>query len=98
MKKEKGLFTEKIKISNNRKKIYILSLTIILICVILFAITRGTYKIKVKDIIGIYKSHFFNTPGKFDDNAVSIVLNVRTPRIFMSALVGASLSLSGLLF
>lgn len=98
MKKEKGLFTEKIKISNNRKKIYILSLTIILICVILFAITRGTYKIKVKDIIGIYKSHFFNTPGKFDDNAVSIILNVRTPRIFMSALVGASLSLSGLLF
>lgn len=98
MELKNKLFIKRVKISQKKKRLYILALLFFLVVVILFALTRGAYVVKVKDIINIYTHYFFSGSKNFDENAVSIVLDIRTPRVLMSALVGASLALSGLLF
>ncbi|MDO4795672.1 MAG: iron ABC transporter permease [Brachymonas sp.] len=91
-------FSEKVTSIQKKKRIYIFLLFLALIVMTVFATSWGSYKIKINEIITIYESIFIKVDEIHDENSVSIILNVRTPRILMSALVGASLSLSGLLF
>ncbi|MGP1588182.1 MAG: FecCD family ABC transporter permease [Treponemataceae bacterium] len=98
MKMHDGVFAQKIQLSHNKKIICIFALIFVLIAVIIFALTKGAYKVQIKDILRIYLYKIFNIKGNFDTGALSIILNIRTPRILMAAVAGASLSLSGLLF
>lgn len=57
----------------------------------------GRYKIGPLDLIGCLLSRFFDIGKTYSKEMMSVVWNIRLPRVLMASLVGAALSVSGLL-
>jgi len=79
---------------NKGKVIIIIAATII---IMLLAVLIGTVDIKVPDIIKIILYKLFNLPieRELKPNSISIIWNLRLPRVFLAFLAGAALSASG---
>lgn len=80
-----------------RKKLYY-SLLFSPIIIILLSLFVGKYSLSFGDVLGVLSSKFFNTSYTSPNKGIYIVWNIRIPRIILGALVGASLSISGLAF
>lgn len=85
-----------------RKQTFYKSIILILVisCVvaILMATAFGSVSIKVKDVAKVIISHIFHKPDMIagmDEADIFIVWNIRLPRILLSCLVGAMLTLVG---
>ena len=79
---------------NKSKVIFTIAVTII---IMLSAVLIGTVDIKISDIINIILYKLFNLPlvKELKPNSISIIWNLRLPRVFLAFLVGAALSASG---
>jgi iron complex transport system permease protein len=77
---------------------YGLALTF-LILASLFAISIGSVSVPVIDIIRVIGSEAFNLPmADVEEMYVSIVFDIRLPRVILAGLVGASLAIAGAAF
>ena len=78
---------------------YILALTFLLFAA-LFAISIGSVYVPIMDIIKIVGREAFNLPIGSDVESmyVSIVYDIRLPRVILAGLVGASLAIAGAAF
>ena len=78
---------------------YILSFAL-LIGALLFAISIGSVSVPILDIISVIGSEVFRLPigAGVDPMYVSIVYEIRLPRVLLAGLVGASLAIAGAAF
>ena len=70
-------------------------LTIILFLLVVLTLCIGKYEISIKDSLSILTKAIFMRPQTANEMSVSVVLKLRLPRILVSILVGAALSISG---
>lgn len=78
---------------------YIFSIAL-LIGAMLFAISIGSVSVPIFDIVKVTGSEAFRLPigGDVDPMYVSIVYEIRLPRVLLAGLVGASLAIAGAAF
>lgn len=73
----------------------------IIVCVVvvcaLFIVGLGIGRVRIapQDVMGILATRFFGAPGNWTDAAMSIVCDVRLPRLIAAVLVGSALAISG---
>ncbi len=83
------------------KKVLVISafLSLFLLAVALLSLSIGSAEIGFTRILSIIlrKLPFFH-PVPFDETEVAIVISIRLPRILLAALVGAALSIAGVVF
>ena len=67
------------------------------VLVVLFVVSLGVGRstIPPQTVVGILGQRFFGCAGAFDQGQVTIVLNIRLPRICAAMLVGSALAISG---
>jgi iron complex transport system permease protein len=80
--------------AQHRERVLICALAICLVLLILVSLTVGSYDITVPQIAGIVWRQLSGA-GNSGDQAATVLLIVRLPRIVLAALVGAALALSG---
>ncbi len=83
---------------NNKKisyKIVLVISTIVLLLLIVASFSVGRYPIKPTDLIEIVFANIFNLQHSLDANFEIVIFNIRLPRIVISLLVGAGISLAG---
>lgn len=82
------------------KKVIIISsfLTLLLLWVILFSITVGSVRIKPQSIISILFQSLIASGEKQTSIEGMIILSLRLPRVLLAGLVGAGLSMAGVIF
>lgn len=88
-------------INMRRKPFFVITLLIIiLILALLFAASLGTVSIPAGDIAAIVLKRAFNLSigAQWSDAQESIVWQLRLPRVFGAAIVGAALATAGVLF
>lgn len=87
------------KFSNNKYIAYGAA-GLILIIAMLFAISIGSVYVPIKTIVEIIGAKFLGISSleKIDPMDVSIVTNIRLPRVILSGLVGAALAIAGAAF
>lgn len=78
------------------KYIYIIALTLYLILCII-SISVGSVKIPFTDTVRVIINKLFNIGDISDisDTIITIIINIRLPRVIMASIVGGSLSLAG---
>lgn len=64
----------------------------------IIALTIGRYHIDIKDVFVILESKLLGVDAHYPEAVNNIVLNVRLPRVIISMLVGASLSVAGAVY
>lgn len=77
-----------------RERIIAIALAVCLVALILVSLTVGTYGITVPQILGIIWRQVTGA-GNAGDQAATVLLVIRLPRIVLAAMVGAALALSG---
>lgn len=67
------------------------------VLVVLFVVSLGVGRSSIppQTVVGILGQRFFGCAGAFDQGQVTIVLNIRLPRICAAMLVGSALAISG---
>ncbi len=76
---------------------FLITILIILnLFLFIFSISIGRYNIKISDILKFFISLINGEDYNLDPNIKIIIFDIRLPRILISMLVGASLSISGL--
>lgn len=83
------------KISSNRRQLFLLS--IVLILLVFFSLSMGRYSNNPIDLINAIRSKLGLISGT-DVSMENVVFNVRMPRILASIFVGAMLALSGAVY
>ncbi len=78
-----------------RSRIIILILTVALIATVLALLCIGRYSISVVETVSVLWNAVFGDTAALDPYQVSVILNVRLPRILMGLIVGAGLSIAG---
>lgn len=73
------------------KRIYLLGAIILLVLIIVYALNVGSISMKISDML---KGIFLN--GDVDGN-LSIIKEIRVPRVFSAVLIGANLAVAGVL-
>lgn len=73
----------------------IILLTVLALGATVCSFLIGRYPISLKDAIGILTSKFFPTEPFWTQQAQTVLLNIRLPRILTGCLVGSSLSAAG---
>lgn len=73
------------------KRIYLLGAIILLVLIIVYALNVGSISMEISDML---KGIFFN--GDVDGN-ISIIKEIRVPRVFSAVLIGANLAAAGVL-
>lgn len=87
------------RISISRKKIAgIIALIALLIIAILAALHLGNHNIPSKQLFSVISNHITGSSFPTDGKINTLVWNIRAPRIITAVLVGAALSVSGLIF
>ena len=81
-----------------RKTTIIASFIALYIIVFIFSFAVGRYPIKPLTLIKILLSRIFPIKADWTRQAEVVVFNIRMPRLLAASLIGASLSLSGLVF
>ena len=76
----------------------IVSLIIIYIAVFILSFSIGCFPITPPELIRILLSRLFPITPDWSAQAEAVVFNIRLPRIIVSSLIGAGLSLSGLVY
>lgn len=77
---------------------YLFPFFIFFILVFFFSFLAGKYPISPLDVIKILLSKIFPIERTWKDESEVILFNIRLPRIIIALLIGAALSLSGLIF
>ncbi|SDC01122.1 iron complex transport system permease protein [Desulfurella multipotens] len=81
-----------------RKEVYLIVLVALLVMAFFWSLGLGDVHISTKKIIEIFENQMFNTHNKVSFTDKYVLLNLRLPRILSAMLVGASLSLCGVIF
>ena len=81
-------------IKKKRKRIF--PFVLLFIAVFLLSFNFGRYPVSPIELIKILLSRVFDIEQSWPDSAETIVFNIRLPRIILSSLIGASLTVSGL--
>ena len=80
------------------KKRIIIAFIIIYIAVFFISFSIGRFPIGPVELVKILLSRILPINADWTPQAESVVFNIRLPRILASSLIGAALSLSGLIF
>jgi len=82
------------------KKVIVISslLTLLLLLIVLFSLTVGSVKIKPQQTITIFLHSLMELGEKARDAEEMIILSLRLPRVLLAGLVGAGLSMAGVIF
>lgn len=82
-----------------RKYINVLILIIIVFVSVILSSSIGAVNVPFNKTINIFLSTIFkNINGNYTDVQRNIIIGIRLPRVFLGMIVGASLSISGLVF
>ena len=82
-----------------RKYLNVLILIIIVFISLVVSCSIGAVNIPFNKTINIFLSTFFkNIPANYTEVQKNIIIGIRLPRVFLGMIVGASLSISGLVF
>lgn len=73
----------------------VLALTAALIVTAVISLMLGRYMISIPDVLAIFAKRIFGINTAFTASAETVLINVRTPRILASVLIGAALSAAG---
>jgi iron complex transport system permease protein len=76
---------------------FVIVFSLLLVCSILFSLSKGYIAIPIKDIIAVLMDRF-QAQHPMAETFRAVILDVRLPRILTCAAVGAALSISGVLF
>lgn len=82
----------------NKKDTFLIFLLLLLIAIFFWSLTLGDVHISIKQIIAIFQNQIFGIHNNVNFTDRYVMLNIRLPRILSAMLVGASLSLCGLIF
>jgi iron complex transport system permease protein len=95
-----AIYNETLMKALTQKKVLIVSLllTLFLILIILFSVMVGSVKVKPQRSIAILLQSFLGMKGTGTETERAIVLSLRFPRALLAGLVGAGLSVSGVIF
>ncbi|MEA4847253.1 MAG: iron ABC transporter permease [Clostridiaceae bacterium] len=83
------------KAAQRKRRLIVLTLGITLIAAFLISVCVGRYSISPAEAIKIIFAFVTRNTAGIDPVKLSIVINVRLPRIIMGMIIGAGLSLSG---
>ena len=72
-----------------------LGLVVALLAAFLFSLASGRYVIPIRHVIGIMSSHLVDVAVTWSPPESMVVQTVRLPRVLMTAVAGAGLSLCG---
>lgn len=86
---------EKILIDHRKNSIIVTGLGVLLLLTAVASLWLGRYPIPVKEVLGILLSKLFPLQQYWSDQAETVLLNIRLPRIILACLVGGSLSAAG---
>ena len=81
--------------SENKFRLKILVLSLLLVAVFFISFMIGRYDISVKTVLDIFLSQIFSIQQYWESTLATVVLEVRFPRILLAILVGGALSVSG---
>ncbi|MGO1468487.1 MAG: FecCD family ABC transporter permease [Tissierella sp.] len=88
--------------NNSRNKIFTYShiklFALISILVFVFSFVIGRYSVSIKILLRVFSSKFIDIPLTWPKSIETVIFKIRFPRILAALLVGASLSVSGLVY
>lgn len=82
---------------SRRRAAIIAGMACIAVLLVLFVVSLGMGRSSIppQTVLGILGQHFFGLPGEFDAGQVTIVTNIRLPRVIAAVLVGSALAIAG---
>ena len=82
---------------SRRQAAIIAGMACIAVLLVLFVVSLGMGRSSIppQTVLGILGQHFFDLPGEFDAGQVTIVTNIRLPRVIAAVLVGSALAIAG---
>lgn len=82
---------------SRRRAAIIAGMACVVVLLVLFVVSlgMGRFSIPPQTVLGILGQHFFGLPGEFDAGQVTIVTNIRLPRVIAAVLVGSALAIAG---
>lgn len=81
---------------SKKAKIIIMFFVLIIVFVMSFAI--GRYVIHPVDVVKVLLSKFIHIDKAWDDNATTVIFEIRLPRIIAALLIGSALSVAGCVY
>lgn len=81
---------------SKKAKIIIMFLVLIIVFIMSFAI--GRYAIHPVDVVKVLLSKFIHIKKTWDDNAITVIFEIRLPRIIAALLIGSALSVAGCVY
>lgn len=81
---------------SKKAKIIIMFLALIIVFIMSFAI--GRYAIHPVDVLKVLLSKFIHIKKTWDDNATTVIFEIRLPRIIAALLIGSALSVAGCVY
>ena len=82
---------------SRRRAAIIAGVACVAVLLVLFVVSLGMGRSSIppQTVLGILGQHFFGLPGEFDAGQVTIVTNIRLPRVIAAVLVGSALAIAG---
>ena len=80
------------------KKNKILIMFFVLVSVFIMSFAIGRYSINPIDVIKVLLSRFIPLKKTWDDNAYTVIFQIRLPRILAALLIGSALSVAGCVY
>lgn len=81
---------------SKKAKIIIMFFVLIIVFIMSFAI--GRYSIHPVDVVKVLLSKFIHIKKTWDDNATTVIFEIRLPRIIAALLIGSALSVAGCVY
>ena len=81
---------------SKKAKIIIMFFVLIIVFIMSFAI--GRYAIHPVDVVKVLLSKFIHIDKTWDDNATTVIFEIRLPRIIAALLIGSALSVAGCVY
>lgn len=81
---------------SKKAKIIIMFFMLIIVFIMSFAI--GRYSIHPVDVVKVLLSKFIHIKKTWDDNATTVIFEIRLPRIIAALLIGSALSVAGCVY
>lgn len=81
-----------------KENLFLIAMLIILLAMIFISVTVGRYSVPLKQLPDVFREYMTGKVTVDNRAAVSVLFVIRIPRIFLTVLVGAALSVSGAVY
>lgn len=86
----------KIKKNTNRKNVIVITfLAVALFTLLLFSFTLGRYPVTINEVFQYIRFLFTGEKNGLSDTVISVISQIRFPRIIIAVLIGSALAVSG---